>query len=801
MRLPISWLKEYVDYNDTPQGLAEKLTLSGTEVEGIETVGGTFEGVVVGEILRVEKHPNADKLTLCTVNTGTGEVTVVCGAPNARAGMMAPFAPAGVTLPNGLKLEKRKVRGVESCGMLCAEDELKLSDDHTGLMELDAGFAPGTPLAEVLGPPDTVLELEITPNRPDCLSVLGIAREVAALYGTKVRRPEVALREEGDPVEKQTSVEIRDADGCPRYTARILKNVKIGPSPAWMKRRLEMSGIRAINNVVDITNYVMLECGQPLHAFDQKLLKEGRIVVRRFGDGEKLATLDGVERPMDAGMLVIADARRPVAVAGVMGGAGSEIHDDTETVLLESAFFKPQDNRATSKRLGLSTESSYRFERGVDIESVEWASRRAAALMVEHAGAVAAPGVLDEYPVRHARRQVVCRVARLHDLLGVKPGAGEIKSVFEALELPVVSSSGESCTVEIPAFRVDIEMEADLIEEFARIHGLDKLPIPPPRSELVPGANDRVLQAALVCREHLVGLGLREIMNYSFVADGLLDLFDPSDRPRRVALTNPVNMEQSMMRTSLVPQMVETLGRNLAHQVGAAALFEIGRVFFQGSDGHPAEEDRLVIGLMGPVGRSGLDHRRAVKPEEMFLWVKGIWESLAGAQRIGDFAVNNDSRPWGEEGSVVSLTVDGEAVGVLGLVKSSIRSEWRMLGPVGILEVSLAPILRHVFDGRSFAPIATYPCVVRDAAFVVEDGVKHEDVLKIVQKAAPKELERVELFDIFKGEGISTGHKSMAYSFRYRSSERTLTDEEANRYHEAVKAALRKELGVDVREG
>jgi phenylalanyl-tRNA synthetase beta chain len=381
MRLPISWLKEYVDYNDTPQGLAEKLTLSGTEVEGIETVGGTFEGVVVGEILRVEKHPNADKLTLCTVNTGTGEVTVVCGAPNARAGMMAPFAPAGVTLPNGLKLEKRKVRGVESCGMLCAEDELKLSDDHTGLMELDAGFAPGTPLAEVLGPPDTVLELEITPNRPDCLSVLGIAREVAALYGTKVRRPEVALREEGDPVEKQTSVEIRDADGCPRYTARILKNVKIGPSPAWMKRRLEMSGIRAINNVVDITNYVMLECGQPLHAFDQKLLKEGRIVVRRFGDGEKLATLDGVERPMDAGMLVIADARRPVAVAGVMGGAGSEIHDDTETVLLESAFFKPQDNRATSKRLGLSTESSYRFERGVDIESVEWASRRAAALL------------------------------------------------------------------------------------------------------------------------------------------------------------------------------------------------------------------------------------------------------------------------------------------------------------------------------------------------------------------------------------------------------------------------------------
>ena len=801
MRLPISWLKEYVEFSDTPQGLAEKLTLSGTEVEAIEPVGGTFEGIVVGEILRVEKHPNADKLTLCAVNTGAGEITVVCGAPNARAGMKVPFAPAGVTLPNGLKLEARKVRGVESRGMLCAEDELKLSDDHSGLMELDAGLAPGTPLAEVLGPPDTVLELEVTPNRPDCLSVIGIAREVAALYGAKLRRPEVQLREAGEPVEKLTSVEILDPDGCPRYTARILKNVRIGPSPAWMRRRLELSGVRAINNVVDITNYVMLECGQPLHAFDQKLLGEGRIVVRRFREGEKLATLDGIERPMDAGMLVIADARRPVAVAGVMGGAGSEINDGTETVLLESAYFKPQDNRATSKRLGLSTESSYRFERGIDIETVEWASRRAAALMVEHAGAAAAPGVLDVYPGRSERRRVTCRIARLHELLGVAPSAAEVRAVLGSLELPIVSADESSCTVEIPSFRVDLEMEADLIEEFARIYGLDKLPTPPPRADLVPGANDRPLQAVTSCREHLVGLGLGETMNYSFVADRLLDLFDESDRARRVALSNPVNMEQAWMRTSLIPQMVETLGRNLAHQVAEAALFEIGRVFFQGPDGHPAEEDRLVIGLMGPVGRGGLDRRRAVRSDEMFLWIKGIWEGLAAAQRMDGVVLREAGRPWAEEGCAVELVIGGLVAGVLGLVRAGIRSEWRILGPVGVLEVSLSPLLRHVFDGRTFTPIATYPCVVRDAALVVEDRIKHEDVLKIVEKAAPKELERVALFDIFMGEGIGAGRKSMAYSFTYRSPERTLTDEEANVYHEAVKAALRKELGVDVREG
>lgn len=801
MRLPISWLKEYVDFNDTPQGLAAKLTLSGTEVEGIETVGGTFEGVVVGEILRVEKHPNADKLTLCTVNTGAAEVTVVCGAPNARTGMKAPFAPAGVTLPNGLKLEARKVRGVMSCGMLCAEDELGLSKDHAGLMELDAGLAPGTPMAEVLGPPDTVLELEITPNRPDCLSVIGLAREVAALYGVKVRWPAISFPESGEAVQKLTSVEILDADGCPRYTARILNGVKIGPSPKWMQRRLELSGVRAISNIVDITNYVMLECGQPLHAFDQKLLAEGRIVVRRFREGEKLATLDGIERPMDTGMLVIADAKNPVAVAGVMGGAGSEIHDDTSTVLLESAYFKPQDNRATSKRLGLSTESSYRFERGVDIGRTEWASQRAAMLMCEHAGAMVAPGVIDVYPKQPVERKVKCWTARLRDLIGVEATTVHVKEVLELLELPVVESDADSCTVAVPTFRVDIEMEADLIEEFARIHGLDKIPELPPKSELVPGANDRAVQAVVQCRNHLVGLGLRETMNYSFVADRLLDLFDESDRARRLVLPNPVNLEQATMRNSLIPQMLDTLGRNLARQVGDAALFEIGRVFAVGADGKPCEDERLVVGLMGPAGRGGMDRRQAVKPDEMFLWVKGIWERLAESQGMRKTGQRPASPPWAEEGCAVALEGDGEEIGVLGLVKNPIRREWRMTGPVGVFEVRMAPLCRHVFEGKVFAPIAQYPCVQRDAAMIVGEGVKHEDVLQIVRRVAPKDLERVELFDIFTGEGVGAGRKSMAYSFTYRSSERTLTDEDANRYHEAVKEALKKELGVEVREG
>lgn len=801
MRLPISWLKEYVDFDDTPKGLAEKLTFSGSEVEAIETIGSSYDGVVVGEVLAVDRHPNADKLTLCRVNTGSGELTVVCGAPNAAPGIRVPFAPAGVTLPNGLKLKAAKIRGVESHGMLCAEDELGISADHSGLMVLDGAWAPGTPLSTVLGPPETVLVLEITPNRPDCLSMLGIAREVAAMYGTTVKWPEVKLPESGRAVTELTRIDVEDAGGCPRYTARVMSGVRIGPSPDWMQRRLEWAGIRAINNVVDITNYVMLECGQPLHAFDQTLLKEGRIVVRRARAGEKMATLDGIDRPLTEATLVIADAERPVALAGIMGGAGSEIHDTTQTVLLESAYFKPQGIRATSKRLGLSTESSYRFERAIDIGLVEWASRRAAALMAEYAGAAVAQGVVDVYTNPPAPRKVSCRFDRINGLLGLDAKPEQIMQVFAALGLKVESSDAAGCTVSIPLGRVDLSREVDLAEEFVRIYGLDKIPAPTPRAQIVVDADDSRTRAISVCRSNLVALGLREIMNYSFVADRLENLFDPAAAAGRVVLPNPVNLEQGILRDTLIPQMVDTLGRNLAHQQREAALFELGRVFLQHADGKTGEEERLTIGLMGPVGRSGLDRRRAPDREEMFLWIKGIWESLASAQHVADARLQAATRPYFEAGYGVEVLVDGEVIGVLGLVKPEIRREWRMTEPVAVLEVRVDPLLKHVFKAMVFSQVAQYPAVTRDAAFICAQAVRHEDVLGVVRKVAPKELERVDLFDIFSAEGIGAGRKSMAYSFTYRSLTRTLTDEEANRFHETVKAALKAELGVEVREG
>ncbi|MDD3604949.1 MAG: phenylalanine--tRNA ligase subunit beta, partial [Kiritimatiellae bacterium] len=464
MKLPLCWLKDYVDFDDTPQGLADRLTFSGVEVEGIETIGGDFPGVAAGEVRAVNPHPNADRLKLVTVFDGSREHVVVCGAPVVEVGAKYPFAVTGTTLPGGMTLKKSKIRGVVSEGMLCAEDELGISDDHSGLMRLDDSCKPGTPLSEILGPPETVLDLEITPNRPDCLSIIGLAREVSALYGRPLRLPAADFEETSEDVNALAAVEVKEPEKCPRYTARVLQNIRIAPSPEWMQKRLKLAGIRPISNVVDITNFVMLEAGQPLHAFDKSLLADSRIIVRLPSPDDRLSTLDGIERKLEPDMLLIADAKRPVALAGVMGGAGSEISDNTTSVLLESACFGMDTTRKTSRRLGLSTDSSYRFERGVDIGGVDWASRRAAKLMIDLAGAQCARGVIDIYPKPPAARSIVCRFDAISSLLGIEVEPGRVWQIFEGLGLAVTAVDEASCAVGIPTFRGDLKREVDLIE-------------------------------------------------------------------------------------------------------------------------------------------------------------------------------------------------------------------------------------------------------------------------------------------------------------------------------------------------
>ncbi len=779
MKFALSWLKEYVDFDDTVAGLSDKLTFAGLEVEHIETLGGTFEGVVVGEVLAIEPHPNADKLRLCTVEYGAAEaLKVVCGAPNVAVGGKYPFATVGTTLPCGITLKKAKIRGVESLGMLCAKDELGLGEDHSGLLVLDASLKPGTPLAAVMGPAETVFELEITPNRPDCLSIIGIAREVAAIYGKPLKMPAIELKESADPVEKEISVEVKDSVKCPRY-----------------KRRLEACGIRSINNVVDITNYVLLETGHPLHAFDYTLLKDGKIIVRHAAKGEKFTTLDGVERQLTEDMLVIADAGKAVALAGVMGGANTEIKDDTSTVLIEAATFEQSGIRATAKALSLYTDSSYRFQRGVSAASVEWAGRRAAALMHELAGAKVCKGVVDVYPAPKAKRQITFRWQAACELIGMNVPVETMKKIFRSLEISILSSDAEKAVLEIPAFRDDLEREVDIIEEVARMNGVDKIPEKLPVAETVAGVNDSRIRAITACRKNLVGLGAREIMNYTLVSHPLLDLFGKNDLAVREELPHPISAEQSVLRTSLIPQMIESLGRNKSRQIDEAVFFEIGRTFAK-----TVQTEKVCLGLMGAAGRGALDKQRAIGEEEVFLWLKGLIEKLLAAQKITGATFQTAENPAFEAGRAVKILSGKTEIGVLGLINSAARKEWRLNDPVAAAELNLEPLIANVWKRSEVKDIPLYPAIARDFAFIVDESVRHEEILKAVKDSAPAELESIKLFDVFRGKALEKGKKSVAYSFIYRSPVGTLTDEKVNAFHEAVGKKVCAAVSAVIRE-
>ncbi|MBL7077441.1 MAG: phenylalanine--tRNA ligase subunit beta [Kiritimatiellae bacterium] len=794
MKLPLSWLREYVDVDASAEEIAERLTFSGTEVEGIEHVGAGCEDVIVGEVRAWEKHPKADRLRLCRVFDGEGELPVVCGADNFDVGDKVALAPVGATLPGGMAIKEAKLRGEISQGMLCAEDELGLSADHAGIMILPADAAVGTPMLDVIGGIETVLELEVTWNRPDCLCVIGMAREVAALYGVALKVPEPTFEEKGKSVDEWTRVDVQDAFDCPRYTARVLTEAKLKPSPVWMRRRLTCCGVRPINNVVDITNYVMLECGHPLHAFDSALLKESRIIVRRAAEGERMATLDDEERALTPEMIVIADAERPVAVAGIMGGAGSEINDTTQTVLLESATFDPARTHRTSVALGLSTESSHRFERTVNRETVEWASRRAAALMTEHCGATVAAGVIDVYGGAAELAPITCRLARLESLLGVSLGRDEVLGILEKLQIPVANADDDIITVAPPGFRPDLKIEADIFEEIARIHGIDEVPAADPMGRVVVDADDARPRAVAACREHLVGLGLSETMNYSFLSEQALDRFGKDADGRRVALLDPVSADHGVMRESLIPQMAESLGRNATHQELDAACFEIGRVFYR-EQGAICEEERLSIGLMGR--QAGLDD---TSPEGMFLRIKGLLEELLRVQNAPALELQPDAHPAFEPGWCTAILLGGERVGILGLLTAPIRHHWRIQSPVAMAELRLDTILSQVHDVQSFTDIPVYPSMDRDLALIVDESVCHGDVVRVIESGAPGGLTRVDLFDIFRSEEMGDGRKSMAYSLTYRSAERTLTDEETNRVHAEIMDRLRRELEAEIRE-
>ena len=803
MRIPISWLNEYVDVSDlSVKELSDKLTFSGVEVEGIETDGPALdEHFVVGEVLTCDPHPDSDHMHVCTVDVGNGEkLGIVCGAPNCRAGLKVAVAKIGAVIPDGgFKIKPAKLRGVPSSGMLCSAKELAISADHSGIMELDAALVPGTPLVNALPKGETVFDLEITWNRSDCLSVIGIAREFAALLGRPLKLPAVDFtEEEGTDVNALAKVVV-ESDNCPRYTARVLTGVKDGPSPDWMAKRLEQCGVRSLGLIVDVTNYVMLECGQPLHAFDHTRLAESTIIVRQAREGETIRTLDGTDRKLDSEMLVIADKNAPVAVAGVMGGEESEIAEGTQTVLVESALFKAPSIKRTATKLGIHSESSHRFERTVDPGLADWASRRAVSLLAQYGGGKVVKGVIDVDNRPAPTAPVRISFGRVRELIGIDLDADKMVSILVSLGLEVVSRDETGASFKIPSWRVDLLEEADLVEEIARMNGLDNLPDVTPAAIAVAGADDAPFRAEAACREAVAAMGLCEGMHYSFLSAAELDAFNP-DASSRLVLPNPVSGDFGVMRDSLLPQLVQSLGRNYARQIEAPALFEIGRVFWKRGEEY-GEEKRLSLGFCGPFGRGPLERRKPVSNEEAMLWLKGMVENLCATLHSPPPRFEPEDFVAFEKGWSVAVKIGKGTAGRMGLVKQSLRHPFRVNTPMAVAEIAVEPLLMNYGSHRALKPVPAFPGVRRDLALVAPETLSNGDIVKTITKAAPKTLTNVTLFDIFKPKNLEGAKRSLAYSLEFRSPERTLTDDEVNAACEKIMTVLKNVLGVEVRAG
>jgi phenylalanyl-tRNA synthetase beta chain len=826
MKVTLNWLKQYVDFDWSPEELSERLTMLGIEVEGVQKLGGDFEGVVVAQVLTRDKHPNADKLSLCRVNDGKGERQIVCGAHNFKASDKVPLILPGHSLPakpgeQPLTIKVGKIRGVESQGMLCSPQELGLPDQVDGLLILREDAKVGQPFAEFLGRPtgDVVYDLEITPNRPDFNSVIGIAREIAAITGGHVKNldpraslsrithpsPEVLLTKEDHAscVRDLVSVRIEDPELCPRYTARVIHGVKVAPSPDWLKNTLEKVGVRSINNVVDVTNYVMLETGQPLHAFDYHLLAKSNpatpptILVRHGADGEKFRTLDNQERTLTNQMLLIADETKAVALAGVMGGQNSEINLNTADVLIESAYFKPQNIRATSKKLELRTESSYRFERGGDIGICDWASSRAAQLILETAGGTLAEGVVDAYPKPFEQRQIALRHAQTNAIVGIEIPAAQQIQCLQRLGLEVVGPNGSSQTTvfRIPSFRVDIKREIDLVEEVVRLFGVDKIPSTPPRGAVGSNAYDAVHDQIAEARRILTGLGLYEAQGQTLISD---NAGKRASEAAMLPLANPLSSDMNVLRPSLLPGLLDALRHNISHRNYDVALFEIGRAFIQGETG-PKEERRVAIALTGqrnPLFWSGGERDAKFDVQDLKGAIEEFFEHFG--MRSVNFSRREQSTALFLESATISL---GKfQLGELGQLLPQLAKQYDLREAVLLAELNLDVLLARRNTSKSFKPLPTQPGIRRDVAMLVPEATTHDSVLQIVKQAKPANLESVELFDIFRGKNVPEGQKSLAYAFTYRNAERSLTDAEVNAAHDKLVGIFRERLKAVVRE-
>lgn len=801
MKVSLNWLKEYVEIRMDLKELIHLLTMGGLEVESATSTGQGFEKVIVAEIESIRRHPNADRLSLVKVKTPEEKFSIVCGATNIREGQKVPLALIGARLPNGVEIKKSKIRGEVSEGMLCSEIELGLGQDASGIMVLDPEVALGANLGEALGLSDTVLDISITPNRPDCLCVIGIAREIAAFTHQRLSYPVLSLTEKGDEIYRRTAVSLLDPDLCPRYVARLIEGVKIGPSPHWLKNRLEKVGIRSINNVVDVTNYVMMEYGQPLHAFDFDLLEEGRIVVRRARRGEEFVTLDGVKRKLDEEMLMICDGVKPVAIAGVMGGLNSEIRDHTRTVLLESAYFQPMNNRNTSRRLGFETEASYRFGRGIDYGGCLKAANRAASLIQELSGGRVVEGAIDAYPKPLQPRSIRLNVSHVNRILGTEIPAKQMRVYFENLELDVHEEDEQTLTVTPPSFRGDLEREIDLVEEVARLNGYDHIPLTLPKGSPSSAEMSREFLLEQKAKDLLIRHGYYEVITYSFIAPTSLNglhLTPEDPRRRGIPILNPLTEDSSVMRTSLLPGLMETLHYNLSHKNVNLRIFELKKVFLAQEGEKLPREIKYLTGL-ATGAEAELHWSSKMRPID-FYDVKGCLEDLFESLQVrGVRYRKTEEIPFLHPGKSSSLKIGEEVLGYMGEIHPETLAHYEIASKVYLFEIDFDRMAAYAGEEKRFRSLPKFPAIFRDLSLVVEDRLEVEKVKQAIGELQEPLIEDILLFDLYQGPPIPQGKKSISYRIRYQASDRTLTDDEVNLIHEKIILRLMEIFKAELR--
>ena len=791
MDLSIRWLKDYVDIGDiSMRDFSEAMSMSGSKVEGWTTEFEDVKNVVVGKILSVEPHPDSDHLVICQLDVGQQEpVQIVTGASNVHVGDMVPAALHKSQLPNGVKITKGKLRGVMSNGMMCSIAELNLTKGdfpyaaEDGIFLLQEACQVGQDIASAIGCNDTCVEFEITPNRPDCLSVLGLAREAAVTFGKELKMHTPQVKGCGGDIHDYLSVEVRNPQLCPRYTAKVVKNVKIGPSPRWMRERLRASGVRPIDNIVDITNYVMLEYGQPMHAFDIEYVKDHKIIVRNAVSGETIQTLDGVDRTLSEDMLVIADSEKASAVAGVMGGEHSGINENTHTVVFESACFKGSSVRITAKKLGMRTESSGRFEKGLDAQNCLPAVMRACELVELLGAGEVVDGVIDVDNTNYQPTRIHLDADWTNRFLGTDIPKEQMVKILTDLQFQM-----EGDEIIVPSFRSDVEHKADIAEEIARFYGYNNIPTTIAKGSPEGGYNE-YKKFERVVNQNMLAQGMYEIMTYSFVSPKQYDKIRlPKDDPKRqsVVIRNPLGEDTSIMRTNAIPSMMDILSKNYNNRNGAVSLYEIGNEYIP-VEGEllPDEVPNLVLGMYGD--------------DKDFFTLKGVVENLLDTLAIREYDVDAKSDdPTFHPGRCAVLSKDGEEFGIIGEVHPLVCANYGINTRVYVGKLKLRKLFAMMDTQRSYVPMPKFPASTRDLALLCDDALPVMTMEKAIKAAAGKILEKIELFDVYKGSQIAEGKKSVAFNISMRASDRTLTDEEVNGAMSKILKAL-EELGAQIR--